>query len=77
MLVTFNPGKNELLTIEFDTRVSWDKYLDQCKERGQLVPYNTTPESFPCLMVYDNNILPIDGEHGKYYNFFIYHYANS
>lgn len=76
MLVSFNPGKNDLLTMEFDNKESWFNFLESCKEPGQLVPYNK-PESFPCLMVYDNNILPIEGEHNKYYNFFIYYYANA
>lgn len=77
MLISFNPGKNDLLTMEFETKNEYDRYIESCNEPGQLMPYNNKPDRFPCLMVYDNNILPIIGEKNFYYNFFIYHYANA
>lgn len=77
MQITFNPGKSDILTMEFDTKVSWDNYMSTCREPGQLRPFNSLPESFPCLMLYDGNLLPIDGEHRTFYNLFVYSYSNT
>lgn len=77
MLITFNPGKNEILTTEFNNKNEWEHFMKSCQQPGQPVPFNTKPENFPCIMIYDGNLLPLDAEHNKYYNFFIYQYANA
>jgi len=76
MMITFNPGKNELFTMEFNRREDWNQYVESFNKVGELQPLNH-PDRFPCVMIYDNNILPIDAEHNKYYNFFLYYYANA
>lgn len=76
MQITFNPGRSEVSVMEFETKKSWEDYLNSCKAPDQPVPFNRKPEVFPCIMLYDGNLLPIEGEHTTFYNIFVYSYTN-
>lgn len=75
MLVTFNPAKSDILYEEFENKDQWKSYVERYNSPGQPKPVNENPEKFPCLMLYDGNILPTPDL--RFSNFFIYYYANA
>lgn len=77
MNITFNLEEANFQHIQFANKQEWDEYLIQFRpNRGYYNPQprDTSPNSFPCLMVYSSDVIYNPGMNDEFFNFFLYDY---
>lgn len=66
---------NMFCSVYFETEAKWDEYIVQFRWHRwnyNPQPWDMSPKSFPCLMLYTTDSIHIDNGNDEFPNFFFY-----